>query len=102
MKALIALIVAMGIAILVALALVAYGIVSGGGRGGPAGFDQQDFALPAGCEIAEASLEGERVILRITGLAERGCQEVLIFDLESGAALGRITAKPGEARLQTE
>jgi len=84
----------MGIAILVALALVAYGIMAGGGRGEPAGFGPRDFALPAGCEIADATLVGERLLLRLKGLAERGCQEVLIFDSESGAELGRITARP--------
>lgn len=94
MKALIALIVAMGIAILVALALVAYGIVSGGGRDGAVGFGQRDFALPPGCEIADAKLEGERLLLRLSGLAEQGCQEVLIFDSESGKELGRLRAVP--------
>ena len=93
MKALIALIVVMGIAILVALALVAYGIATGG-RSASSGFGQRDFALPAGCEIADAKLAGERLLLRLTGLAEQGCQEVLIFDLESGKELGRIAGTP--------
>jgi len=93
-KALIALIVAMGIAILVALALVAYGIATGGGRGGSAGFGQRDFALPAGCEIADAKTDGDRLLLRLSGLAERGCQSVVIFDLDSGKELGRVAAVP--------
>ena len=95
MKALIALIVAMGVAILVALALVAYGIVSGG-KSGPGGFDARDFALPAGCEIAETRLEAGRLVLRLSGLAERGCQAVLIFDVETSAPLGRITGVPDD------
>ena len=95
MKALIALIVAMGVAILVALALVVYGIVSGN-KDGPMGFDAREIALPAGCEIAETAVDGGHLVLRLSGLAERGCQAVLIFDLETGAPLGRITGVPGE------
>jgi len=95
-KVLIGLIVVMGIAILVALALVAYGIATGGGRAPTAGFGLREVTVPAGCEIADASVAGERLLLRLTGLAERGCQEVLIFDLESGKELGRIAAVPAD------
>ncbi len=85
----------MGVAILVALALVVYGVVSGN-KDGPMGFDAREIALPAGCEIAETAVDGGHLVLRLSGLAERGCQAVLIFDLETGVPLGRITGVPGE------
>ncbi len=85
----------MGVAILVALALVVYGVVSGN-KDGPRGFDAREIALPAGCEIAETAVDGGHLVLRLGGLAERGCQAVLIFDLETGVPLGRITGTPGE------
>lgn len=56
------------------------------------GFGEITLPVPEGCGIAEATSDGERVILRLEGLAERGCREVVIVDLESGAVLGRIQA----------
>lgn len=53
------------------------------------------IAIPEGCVIAEASAEGRRLILRFDGLAARGCQQVVLVDLESGTILGRVTATPG-------
>ena len=53
------------------------------------------IAIPEGCVIAEASAEGRRLILRFDGLATRGCQQVVLIDLESGTILGRVTATPG-------
>ena len=53
------------------------------------------IAIPEGCVIAEASAEGPRLILRFDGLAARGCQQVVLIDLESGTVLGRVTATPG-------
>ena len=51
--------------------------------------------MPEGCVIAAASAEGSRLILRLDGLAERGCQQVVLIDLTDGRVLGRVTAKPG-------
>ena len=91
------LVIVMSIAILVALALVVYGIV--GRVAGPAdgGFGARDLALPEGCVIAAAQLQEGRLVLRVDGPAEQGCQQVVLIDPTSGAVAGRITARPGAA-----
>ncbi len=93
MKALVALIIAMGIAILVALAMVAYGIVSGVGKTGRDGFGARDFELPEGCRIAASDLRENRILLRLDGPAERGCQQVVLIDADSGALIGRLVGR---------
>ena len=55
------------------------------------GFGEVAVAMPEGCAIAAAESDGERLIVRLEGLAERGCRQVLVIDLESGALLGRVT-----------
>lgn len=92
-RGLVALVVGMGVLIFVGLGLLAYGVLSR--VGGPAaGFEALDLPIPAGCVIADSRLEGERVLLRLDGLAERGCQQVLLVDLASGEVTARITARP--------
>ncbi len=94
MRILIGLIIAMGIAIVVALGLVAYGLVRGGGGEEGGKFGSRDLGLPAGCEIADSSLAEGRIVIRTSGLVESGCQQVLVVDLQTGEVLGRITAAP--------
>ena len=94
MRALTVLTVVMGIAIVVALALVAYGIMRGTGPDGGAGFGQRDLGLAPGCEIAESRLDDKRLVIRTTGLVEAGCHQVFVLDLDTGQVLGRITAQP--------
>ena len=53
------------------------------------------IAIPEGCVMAEARAQGSRLVVRIDGLAERGCQQVVLIDLESGRILTRVTAVPG-------
>jgi hypothetical protein len=89
------LVIVMSVAIVVALALVAYGI-SGRVSGPPReSFGARDIALPAGCRLAEARLQEGRLVLRLDGPAERDCQQVVLLDPASGAVLGRITGRPG-------
>lgn len=89
------LVIVMSIAIVAALALVVYGIV--GRSSGPAreGFGERDIALPAGCHLAEARLEEGRLVMRLAGPADKACQQVVLIDPDSGALLGRVTARPG-------
>ena len=94
MRILIGLIIAMGIAIVVALGLVAYGLVRGVGDEAGGRFGVRDLGLPAGCEIADSSLAEGRIVIRTSGLVESGCQQVLVVDLQTGEVLGRITAAP--------
>lgn len=96
MRALQGLVIGMGVLIVIGLALVAYGLVGRVGdddeRAG--GFGDVMLAAPAGCVIAAASAEGNRLILRLNGPVERGCQQVVVLGLDTGQVLGRITAEP--------
>ncbi len=94
-RGLVALVIGMGVLIFAGLGLLAYGLLARIG-GAEAGFEALDLPVPAGCVIADSRLEGERVLLRLDGLAERGCQQVLLVDLASGEVTARITARPGE------
>ncbi len=67
------------------------GRLGDGGAAGP-GFGEVEVALPEGCSIAAAESDGARLILRLEGLEERGCRQVVVVDLESGEVLGRVTA----------
>lgn len=92
------LVIVMSIAILVAFALVVYGIV--GRVAGPAnggGFGARDLAVPEGCAIAAANLQEGRLVLRLGGPAAQGCQQVVLVDPASGTVEGRLTARPGAA-----
>lgn len=94
MQGLKGLVIFMGILIVIGLIVVAYGLASrmSGDRTGA--FGEVDLALPAGCVIAGSEAENDRLILRIGGPAERGCQQVLVLDLKDGELLGRIMAQP--------
>ncbi len=94
MRALTVVTVGMGIAIVVALAFVAYGILRGTEPGAGEGFGVQDLGLAPGCEIAGSAVDDGRLVIRTTGLAEAGCHQVFVLDLKSGRVIGRITAQP--------
>ena len=93
MKVLVALIVAMGIAIVAALGLVAYGIMAGYGGGKERGFGTATLAMPTGCEVAESRLEGDRLVIRLKGEAP-ACQQVILVDPEDGQEVGRLRFSP--------
>jgi hypothetical protein len=87
----------MAVLIVAGLALLVYGLVTrtGGGEGG--GVTSLDLAVPDGCRIAGSALDGERLVLRLDGLAERDCQQVLVVDLAGGRLIARVRAVPGAA-----
>ena len=96
MHALKGFVVFMGLLIVAGLALVVYAMVTrvSDGTGSAGGFDATTVPLPAGCTLAEAGIEAGRLILRAEGPAERGCQQVILLDPESGKVLGRVTVVP--------
>ncbi len=96
MHALKGFVVFMGLLIVAGLALVVYAMVTrvSDGTGSAGGFDATTVPLPAGCTLAEARIEAGRLVLRAEGPAERGCQQVILLDPESGKVLGRITVAP--------
>lgn len=93
-RALVALVVGLGILIFAGLIVVAITVAGRIGGGGGEGFGQVALPLLEGCSIAEATTGEGRLILRLEGLAERGCNQVVILDLESGRELGRVAAEP--------
>jgi hypothetical protein len=100
MKSIKALVILMGLLILAGLGLLVYGVVGQVSElsqttGGPGGFDAARVALPAGCVLAAADLDGGRLVLRVDGPANQpDCQQVILLDPASGAELGRITVAP--------
>ena len=109
MQALKALVIFMAVLIVAGMALLAYGLVTrtGGGEGagrlfgsapggGGAGGEvaSLDLPVPEGCRIAGTELAGDRLVVRLDGLAERDCQQVLVVDLAGGRLLGRVRAAP--------
>lgn len=103
MQALKALVIFMAVLIVAGMALLVYGLVTRTGGtdsagmsllgvgGAPAGLDLE---VPDGCAIAGAELAGERLVLRLDGLAERDCRQVLVVDLVQGRLVARVRAVP--------
>lgn len=97
MQAIKGFVVFMGLLIVAGLALVVYALLTrvSDGTGSSGGFDATTVPLPAGCTLADARIEAGRLVLRSEGPAERGCQQVILLDPESGKVLGRVTVAPG-------
>ena len=85
-------VVGMGILIVLGLGLVAYGLVSRVSKieAGAPQLDNLSLDLPAGCTIADAEGHEEHLIIRVEGPEERGCQQVVVVDMATGAILGRV------------
>lgn len=102
MQSLKLIVIVMGGLILVGLALLVYGVTQrlseqeGGATEKVRNGEFGDIAvpLPAGCTIAEARTEDDRLILRADGPVGRGCQQVIVIDMASGEVLGRVQAAP--------
>ncbi|MEM7172776.1 MAG: hypothetical protein AAF530_21615 [Pseudomonadota bacterium] len=90
MKALIALIIVMGIAIIVALALVAYGIVSGAGTNKTSGFGDVALSMPAECRLAASHMSEDQLVLRFDGPAQKDCRRVFFIDPATGQTRGSL------------
>ena len=91
MRALKVTVVFMGVVIVAGFALVIVSLASRLGEDKAAGFGERGLAAPAGCGIASAQAADDRLIVRLDGLAERGCRQVLVLDLETGETLGRLS-----------
>jgi hypothetical protein len=93
MQALKFMVIGMGVLIVAGLALLFYGLAEGvgklGGEAHPLG--EVVVPVPEGCVIAASTIEAPYLVLRLDGLAERGCQQVVLVDLESGRVAGRVT-----------
>jgi hypothetical protein len=89
-----AVVIGMGFLIVGGLILLVYGVGTQMGKvgGSGAGFGEVALPVPDGCVIAESRVEAPHLVVRLDGLAERGCQQVILVDLESGRILGRLRA----------
>ena len=100
LRALVALVIFMGILIIAGMIVVGVTIANRLGKAGEGvgsaqtGFAVADIPVPAGCEILETRPDGGRLIVRF-GSGGR-CNQVLIIDLESGAVAGRLNFVPTE------
>ncbi len=95
MGALKALVVFMGILIVAGLGLLVYGAVGRLPAPQSGGFGNAAVTLPPGCTVAAAQIDAGVLVLRADGPPERGCQQVILLDPDSGRELGRVTAKEG-------
>ncbi|HEY5598837.1 MAG TPA: hypothetical protein VIK47_08550 [Kiloniellales bacterium] len=95
MGALKALVVFMGILIAAGLGLLAYAVVGRLPATQSGGFGDAAVTLPPGCTIAAAAIDAGVLVLRADGPAERGCQQVILLDSDTGRELGRVTAREG-------
>jgi hypothetical protein len=100
LRALLALVIFMGVLIVAGLIVVGVTIASRLGKMGEDqalavnGFGTADIPVPGGCEIVETQSDENRLIVRL-GSGGR-CNQVLIVDLKSGAVAGRLNFVPTE------
>jgi hypothetical protein len=94
MQALKFVVIGMGLLLVAGLVLLFYGLAQGVGKlgGAPAALGEVIVPVPEGCVIADSRIEAPYLVLRLDGLAERGRQQVVMVDLESGRVTGRVTA----------
>ncbi|MFM9844880.1 MAG: hypothetical protein ACKVOI_18115 [Dongiaceae bacterium] len=101
LRALLALVIFMGILIVAGLVVVGVTIavrLSNLGEGekpaaSAGGFGEATVPIPAGCAIVDSRAEGNRLIVRL-GSGGR-CDQLLVIDLRSGAVTGRLNFVPG-------
>ena len=91
MQALKAAVIFMGVLIVAGVALIIVTLASRFSEDKATGFGERSLAAPEGCSIASAEAADDRLIVRLDGLADRGCQQVLVLDLETGETLGRLS-----------
>jgi len=96
-QALKVLVIVMGLAIFAVIGVIVVTVVQrvGGESSKSEGFGEVSLAVPEGCALAQVEAAEGRLVLRLDGPPERGCQQAVVLDPESGRVLGRIIAAPG-------
>ena len=94
------LVIGLAILILIAMALLTYGLATGAGKSGrgtappaPKAFGEINLGLPAGCAIVGTIPDGRRLYLTV-GPAGTPCRRIIVIDVEAGAVLGTILEQP--------
>jgi len=94
-RPLVVLVIVLGVLILAGMAVVGTALMTRlAGGAASDGFGELALPLPEGCVLEDARAEGGHLVIRVGGLAARGCQKVLVYDLASGTLLGTVTAEP--------
>ena len=90
-RAMLALVIFLGVLILLALGMLIGGALMGAGPGTRAGSEPYVVTLPAaaGGRISEAQLDGTRLVLRVDGGGESG-GEIFVLEAATGRIIGRI------------
>ena len=95
MQGLKALVIGMGVLIVLGFVVLVIGLADKFSRLDEADLRETEVPVPDGCSLAETLAEGERLLLRLEGPAERGCAQIVVVDLESGEVRGRVRLTPG-------
>ncbi len=95
MRSLKILVVVLGVLIVFALGVLAYGLATRVGRlatpGDTPAFGETDVDLPAGASVEETRIGNGRLVLRIRHAD--GQQSLMVFDLDTGRLLGTVRLK---------
>ena len=92
-RALKAVVIILGLIIVAGLGVLAVGIGRqvGGARSGADATLPPSFTLPAGAEVLEMDLDGDRLAIRF---AVGGAQSIQVFDARTGAPLATVALQP--------
>ncbi len=107
MRILTALVIGLGVLIVAAAGLLAYGVFTRAkapdAKTAPAGagFGALDLGLPPGCAVKSVSTAGETVVIHVQGLAQGSaasgggaCDRVFVVHAATGRILGTINPAP--------
>ncbi len=102
MQLLKALVIGMGVLIVLAIGLLAYGLLTK--TKGPAvqqetvSFERIALDGNAGCRIEGSTVEGQRLVVQLGPASENAkdinCEKIIIIDLTTGTVTGDIVLKP--------
>ena len=100
MQALKALVIGMGVLIVIGFVLLVIGLADKFSQLDEAGLGETEVPVPDGCSLAETLAEGDRLLLRLEGPADRGCAQIVVVDLESGKVVRRLHLAPGAVPVE--
>jgi|DewCreStandDraft_4_1066084.scaffolds.fasta_scaffold278214_2 hypothetical protein len=81
---------AMTVLLIAGFGVLAGGLIMQAKRAGP-GFGTADLVLPAGARLAETTVQGERMVLRVA--MPDGEERLYVFDIANGRAIGTIAVR---------
>ncbi len=100
MQGLKALVIGMGVLILLGFVVLVIGLADKFSRLDEADSGETEVPVPDGCSLAETLAEGDRLLLRLEGPADRGCAQIVVVDLESGKVVRRLHLAPGAVPVE--